>query len=178
MGSVVYAPRIETLSNKVVSSIVNGYLFSIVSTLASRQPLPSSFVAISGFPSGGVDSGLTGGTITYTGGTTGGRPTFVGRNVYFGHPLYNIDLRVAREFRVLEKVRLLTQVEAFNVFNHTNIFNENTTPYTYTASCASMAAGANGCLVPSPTFEQPTVASSSNGLYGARQLQVSAKITF
>jgi hypothetical protein len=177
VGSLIYTPTFK-VSDKIVSSIVNGFAFSVVSTLASRQPLPSSFVSISGFPSGGVDSGLTGGTITYTGGTTGGRPTFIGRNVYFGHPLYNVDLRVGREFAVRERIRLHMQAEAFNLFNHTNIFNENTTPYTYTATCAAMVAGANGCLVPSPTFEAPTAASSSNGLYGARQLQLSAKITF
>jgi hypothetical protein len=183
VGSLVYAPRFEKISNKIASSIVNGYSFSIVSTLAAHQPLPSSFVAISGFPSGGVDSGLTGGALTYTGGTTGDRPTWEGRNVYFGHPLYNIDLRIAREFKIVEKFKLQIQAEAFNLFNHTNIFNENTTPYTFTnvgtgACTTALAAGTNGCLVPSPTFMLPTVASSSNGLYGARQLQISAKLTF
>jgi Carboxypeptidase regulatory-like domain/TonB dependent receptor len=183
VGSLVYEPRFTKISNKIASAIVNGYSFSMVSTLAGRQPLPSSLLAISGFPSGGVDSGLTGGTLTYTGGTTGGRPPWLGRNVYFGHPLYNFDVRLAREFRIVEKVRLAFQLEAFNVFNHTNIFSVNNTPYTFTnvgsgACTTALAAGTNGCLIPSPTFELPTTASSSNGLYGARQLQISAKITF
>jgi hypothetical protein len=186
VGSVVYTPRFNVGGNKVLDNVVNGFAFSTVSTLASHQPLPSSFIAISGFPSGGVDSGLTGGALTYTGGTTGDRPTWLGRNVYNGHPLYNIDLRVSREFSYKEKVHLMIQAEAFNLFNHTNIFNENTTPYTYVAvggssagvTCTAAMGGPNGCLVPSPTFMSPTVASSSNGLYGARQLQISAKLRF
>lgn len=184
VGSLVYVPQMFShLNNKIEKAILNGWNFSSVITLAGRQPLPSSLVAISGFPSGGVDSGLTGGAITYTGTTTGDRPTWLGRNVYFGHPLYNVDLRVMREFVFLEKYHFQVLGEAFNVFNHTNINQVNDTPYSFanvgTGACtAAIAAGSNGCLLPSPTFMLPTVASSPNGLYGARQLQVSAKIIF
>jgi hypothetical protein len=181
VGSVVYTPLMfSKVSNRALHAVLNGYAFSSVMTFASAQPL---FASISGFPSGGADSGLTGGTTTNTGGTTGGRPLFEGRNVYFGHPLYNVDLRVMRQFPIREKLRLQVQVEAFNLFNHTNISAVNTTAFTYAAAgsgacTTSIAAGANGCLVPSPTFMAPTASSSTNGLYGARQLQISAKITF
>ena len=149
-------------------------------TLASGQPL---FATINGFPSGGADSGLTGGTTTNTGGTTGGRPLFEGRNVYRGHPLYNIDLRIMRQFTFLEKYHLQILAEAFNLFNHTNISGVNSTAFNYVAAgsgacTTAIAAGANGCLTPSPTFMAPTSSSSTNGLYGARQLQVSAKLVF
>jgi hypothetical protein len=179
VGSVVYAPTIK-VSNKILHQIVNGFVFSNVTTLASGQPL---FATINGFPSGGADSGLTGGTTTNTGGTTGGRPLFEGRNVYLGHPLYNYDLRIMRQFTLFEKYRLEFLGEAFNLFNHTNISSVNTTAFNYvnagTGACTTaIAAGANGCLVPSPTFMAPTASSSTNGLYGARQLQVSAKFVF
>ena len=131
----------------------------------------------------GADSGLTGGTTTNTGGTTGGRPLFEGRNVYFGHHLYDVDLRVMRQFAYKEKYRLQFIAEAFNLFNHTNISAVNTTAFNYTAAgsgacSAAVANGAAGCLVPSPTFMTPTASSSTNGLYGARQLQLSARISF
>ena len=181
VGSVVYTPLMfNKVSNKVLHSILNGYAFSSVMTFASAQPL---FASINGFPSGGADSGLTGGTTTNTGGTTGGRPLFEGRNVYFGHPLYNVDVRAMREFKIREKLRLQFLAEAFNIFNHTNISAVNTTAFNYdavgTGPCTTaLAAGTNGCLVPSPTFMAPTASSSVNGLYGARQLQFSAKIMF
>jgi hypothetical protein len=179
VGSLVYAPRFK-VDNKVVDQIVNGFVLSNVATLASGQPL---FALINGFPSGGADGGLTGGTVTNSGGTTGGRPAFEGRNVYRGHPLYNDDLRIMRQFTIREKYRLQFLGEAFNLFNHTNISSVNTTAFNYVAAgsgvcTTAIAAGANGCLSPSPTFMAPTASSSTNGLYGARQLQVSAKITF
>ena len=88
-----------------------------------------------------------------------------------------------REFTLHERFNLQLLAEAFNVFNHTNISSVNTTAFSYanagTGACnTAIAAGANGCLVPSPTFMAPTAASSTNGLYGARQLQLSAKFTF
>ena len=185
VGSAVYTPLMfSRVSNKALHAILNGYAFSSVLTFASGQPL---FASINTFPGGGADSGLTGGTTTNTGGTTGGRPLFEGRNVYFGHPLYNVDLRVMRQFTYREKYHLQLMAEAFNLFNHTNISSVNTTAFVYLASGAAATAtapacpaslGGNGCLAPSPTFMAPTASSSTNGLYGARQLQFSGKITF
>jgi len=168
------------LGNHALRSVLNGYALSSVMTFASGQPV---FATINGFPSGGADSGLTGGTTTNTGGTTGGRPLFEGRNVYTGHRLANVDFRIARDFRLTERLHLQMLGEAFNIFNHTNISSVNTTAYNYvsagTGACSTaLAAGANGCLVPSPTFMAPTASSSTNGLYGARQLQLSAKFIF
>jgi len=184
---VVWAPRFEKVSNKVASAVVNGFSFAMVTTAASHQPLSSSGIAINGFPAGGVDYGLTGGTITYTGGSTGGRPTWLGRNIYNGYPFYNTDFRIAREFKVWERVRMQFQADAFNLFNHTNIQGQyggvNVTPYVFTnvgtgLCTGAVSTGTNGCLVPSPTFRSTASTTSLNGLYGARQLQVSAKITF
>jgi hypothetical protein len=180
-GSVVYTPLMfNKLSNKLMRQALSGYAFSSVMTFASGQPL---FATINGFPSGGADSGLTGGTTTNTGGTTGGRPLFEGRNVYLGHPLYNVDLRVMRDFTIRERLHFQVLAEAFNVFNHTNISAVNTTAFNYVAAgsgacSAAVAPGVNGCLSPSPTFNAPTASSSTNGLYGARQMQFSAKLQF
>ncbi len=177
--SLVYAPQMfHKLTNKFARNVLDGYSLATLMTFASAQPL---FATINGFPAGGADSGLTGGTTTNTGGTTGGRPLFEGRNVYRGHPLYNIDLRLSRTFSYRERIRLQLLAEAFNLFNHTNISGVNTTAFNYaaagSASCPA-SLGGNGCLTPSATFMAPTSSSSTNGLYGARQLQVSGKITF
>jgi len=181
VASLVYTPLMfGKMNNKFLHAVLHGYALSSVMTFASPQPL---FATINGFPGGGADSGLTGGTTTNTGGTTGGRPLFEGRNVYFGHRLNNVDFRIMREFRLTEKLHLQMLGEAFNILNHTNISSVNTTAFNYvnagSGACTSaVAAGANGCLVPSPTFMAPTASSSTNGLYGARQLQLSAKFTF
>jgi hypothetical protein len=181
VGSVVYVPQFfKKLSNKPLRYILDGYSISSITTMASGQPV---FATISGFPSGGVDSGVDGAEITNTGGTTGGRPPQLGRNVFTGHSLYNEDLRISRDFAIREKLHFQILAEAFNLFNHTNITSVNGTAFNYSAvgsgSCTTaLAAGTNGCIIPNAAFLAPTASSSTNGLYGARQLQVSAKIIF
>jgi len=181
VGSVVYMPQMfRNLSNKPLRLALHGWALSTIETAASGQPI---FAQISGFPSGGVDYGVTGGEVTNSGGSTGGRPPQFGRNVTIGHPLYNTDFRIMRDFAVRERLHLQVLGEAFNLFNHTNISSVNTTEFNFsavgTSSCpASVAGTSNGCIVPNPSFYAPTSATSVNGLYGARQLQVSAKIIF
>jgi hypothetical protein len=180
-ASLVYTPQVfHNLSNKFAKAVLDGFQFSSTITVASPLPV---FALISGNPSGAPDFGLTGGTVTNTGGGTGGRPPQVGRNAYFGRTqLRNVDFRITRTFPLWhERVRLQFIGEAFNLFNHTNISSVNGTAFTYsnsaTGACTA-ALGVNGCLIPSPTFLAPTSSTSTNGLYGARQLQVSAKIIF
>ena len=186
VASLVYAPQMfKKLSNKAAKNILDGFAFATIITAASGQPgqLYGANL-ISGSPSGGVDGGVTGGEVTNGGINTGGRPPQYGRNVYAGPALYNTDLRIMREFALFEKYHLQFQGEAFNLFNHTNIAKLNGNySFNYTAvgsgACTTnLAAGTNGCLVPNPSFLTPYSTSSDNGLYGARQLQVSAKFVF
>ena len=135
------------------------------------------------YPSGGLDGGFTGGDVSNGGSSTGGRPPQYGRNIFIGPGLKNVDFRAQREFAIREKVRPLFLAEAFNLFNHTNISAVNTTAFTYSgvgsgACTAALATGTNGCIVPSPTFLAPASSTSTNGLYGSRQMQFSAKLTF
>jgi Carboxypeptidase regulatory-like domain/TonB dependent receptor len=181
VASLVYTPQVfKKLTDKPLRLALDGFSFSGVVTESTGQPV---FAQISGFPSGGVDYGVTGGEITNTGGSTGGRPPQVGRNVYIGPPLHNVDFRIMRQFAITEKYRLQVLGEAFNIFNHTNFSAVNGTAFNYAAvgaaTCpASIAGSTNGCIVPNPTFLLPTGSSSANGLYTARQLQVSAKFVF
>ena len=180
-ASLVYQPPVfHKLSNRFAKAVLDGFIYS--GTITVGSPLPV-FALISGNPTGAPDFGLTGGTVTGTGGGTGGRPPQVGRNTYFGRTqLRNFDLRVTREFPLWkERARIQFIGEAFNLFNHTNVSSVNGTAFTYsnsgTGACTA-GLNVNGCLTPSPTFLAPTSSSSTNGLYGARQLQVSAKIVF
>jgi hypothetical protein len=180
VASAVYEPQMfRRLSNKAARLALDGFAFSVIGTVAAGQPI---FAQISGFPSGGVDFGVTGGEVTNTGGSTGGRPPQYGRNVFIGPGLKNVDFRIMREFRMTERARLQLIGEAFNVFNHTNIASVNGTAFNYIAAgasgCGAVVAGVNGCLSPNSAFMAPTSSTSTNGLYGARQLQVSAKLVF
>ncbi len=176
VGSVVYVPPSEKIANRALRTVFGGFHFSTITTIASGQPVTGG---ISGFPSGGVDGGVTGGLVSNTGSATGGRIPQVGRNVFAGPHLRNVDFRIARDFAIRERLKLQLLGEAFNIFNHTNVNTVNTTAFNYsalgTAACpASHTAG--GCLVPNAAFLTPT--STTDNLYGARQLQISGKIIF
>ena len=180
VGSVVYVPQVfSKLASKPARLALNGFAFSLIGTVAAGQPIDAQ---ISGFPSGGVDYGVTGGEVTNSGGSTGGRPPQYGRNVFIGPGLRDVDFRIMREFQVYERAHLQFIGEAFNIFNHTNIASVNTTAFNYiaagSAGCSKAVAAANGCLSPNSAFMAPTSSSSTNGLYGARQLQFSAKLVF
>jgi hypothetical protein len=66
---------------------------------------------------------------------------------------------------------------SFNLFNFTNIAGVNTMAFTYLAAGSGACAGhANACMVPGPSFLAPT--STGSLIWGPRQLQVSARVTF
>ncbi len=181
VGSVVWVPRyFQKLCSKPLRLALDGFAYSAIATEATGQPVTGM---ISGYPSNGVDGGLTGGEVSNAASNTGGRIPQVGRNTFTGPGLHNVDLRISREFVFHERYHLQFRGEAFNVFNQTNIASVNTTAYNYvkvgaTGCPASIAAATNGCLTPSPTFLAPTSSTSTNGLYGSRQLQLSAKFVF
>jgi len=181
-SSLVWAPQMaHSLSNRAAKAILDGWMFS--GTITVGSPLPV-FNNVNGFPSGGADYGLTGGTVTNTGGSTGGRPPQVSRNFYFGATqIRNVDFRITRDFPIWkERVKMQIIGEAFNLFNHTIVSSVNSTSFSFVNAgsgvCTAATGGTNGCLTPSATFLAPTSTSSTNGLYGARQLQFSAKFVF
>jgi len=131
---------------------------------------------------------------------TTGRPPQIGRNS-IKMPGYNdLDIRVARDFPIHEDIKLQFTADAFNLLNHTIITGVNGTysqyatvaaPTTQTPSPAcnlntqtpgTSAAPLQGCIAPySGTGLSAFGATSSTNssiLYGARQLQVSAKLVF
>jgi hypothetical protein len=97
--------------------------------------------------------------------------------------IYNVDTRVARDFRIRERLRLSLVGEAFNLFNHPIITvvgpvgSVGANAFNFTNAGSGVCAGhTNACVVPNPAFPTPTTTSSA--IYGPRQLQISGRITF
>ncbi len=173
VGSAVWMPRLNGLSTPA-RLLVNGWNLSTIVTVGSGQPVTAY---LSGFAPGGPDGGLTGGTVSNSGGATSGRAPWITRNAYNLPYIHNMDFRLGREFGVTERLKLQFIGEAFNLFNTTNITAENTTAYNYTKAGAAGCVGhTNACLVPNAAFLRPTAASTF--VYTSRQLQLSARLTF
>jgi len=175
VGNLIWIPQFtRKIANKPVRLIVDGFSFSTIVTVAAGQPV-TGVIGTSGF--GGVAGGPTGATVNNSGSAFGGRLPNIPRNADLGPGVGNVDLRISRDFKINERFKLSLAGEAFNLFNFTNFFSVNTTSYNLTAAGSGVCAGhTNGCLVPVASYLTPT--ASNNGLYGARQLQISGRITF
>jgi len=175
VGSVVYIPQFtKKISNPGLRYLLHGYALSTIVTVGTGQPVTGT---ISGNPAGAIAGGPTGGAVNNSGTATGGRSPGLPRNFYTGPGASNVDVRVSREFVFREKLKLSLLGEAFNIFNHTNVFLVNTQQYTYTGAGTGLCAGhTNGCLVPVASFLSPS--ATNNTLFGARQLQISGRLSF
>jgi len=188
-GSVVYAPPFfHNLSNHTARYIADGWSFSGITTDASGFPV-TPFMSANA--NGGIDGGLTGGTMSSSSGLgSPGRAPFVGRNSVKGPGYNNLDFRIARTFPIREKINFQVMGEAFNLLNHANILSVSTTGYFYikpgtTADgvvCPAASGTFNGCIAPevAPYTSTPvgTPTGTSGILASERQLQFSAKLFF
>jgi hypothetical protein len=110
----------------------------------------------------------------------------LGRNLFRGFPLFQVDLAVQRNFRITERISIKAHVEAFNLFNHPSFSPESGEMGTLDSS---------GRLIPQSGFglSQATLAQGLAGgrlgafgsgfspLYqigGARSLQLALKVGF
>jgi hypothetical protein len=175
VGNVIWIPQFtKKVTNRTLRYVVDGFAFSTITTIATGQPVTGT---ISGNPAGAIAGGPTGGAVNNSGTATGGRSPGLPRNLYTGPGMGDVDFRISRNFTITERLKLSLLGEAFNVFNHTNVFAVNTQQYTYTAAGSGACSGhSNGCLVPVSSFLTPS--ATNNNLYGARQLQISGRITF
>jgi hypothetical protein len=175
VANALYEPQFTRNLPKPARLILDGFNFSTIVTIGSGFPV-TPFLNMSSV-TGAPDGGPTGAVVNNSGTGNGGRAPWLVRNLDPGPGLATVDFRIGREFKLYEKVRFSILGEAFNLFNFTNIFTVNTTAFNYSAAGSGACAGhANGCLVANPTFLAPT--ATSNSLYGARQLQISAKLYF
>jgi hypothetical protein len=195
VGSFVYQPRVFH-DNKWVKYSLDGFLFSGTETASAGQPIVASMsgTVYNGGPgSFGADGNIYGGAMSSSSGlATTGRPPQIGRNSIVGPGFNNFDFRISRDVPLRESVRLQLNAEAFNLLNHRIITGVNSiysaynaaTPTSATcnsASAAPVGSALQGCISPysgTGTAAFGVANSTSNTLYGPRQLQFSAKLVF
>jgi hypothetical protein len=172
VANAVWMPSFKSLCNPAARMILDGWALSTIVTMSTGQPVTPY---ISGYPSGAPDGGVTGG-VSYAG-ATNGRAGWLPRNGFTAPGYHNVDFRLGRQFAFSERMKLSLIGEAFNLFNHTNVSGVNTTAFYYAAAGSGLCAGhTNACFYPNASFMAPT--STSNLIWGPRQLQVSARINF
>ena len=173
VANAVWMPTLGDSLGKVGRTVVNGWAFSTIVTLTTGQPVTPY---ITGAPQP-LDGGVTGG-VAYAG-ATNGRAGWLQRNSSTAPGFHNFDFRVGRQFAFGERVKLSLTGEAFNLFNHTNVSGVSTTAFSYVAAGSGACGGhANACFVPYTSTPYLSATSTSNLLWGPRQLQVSGRLTF
>jgi hypothetical protein len=176
VANAVWMPNLGNLPNQAAKYILNGWALSTIVTLASGHPQQAN---ITGTPSP-LDGGLTAGDANNAS-VTAGRAGWLSRNPFYGPGFHDVDFRLARQFAIGERLKLDLLGEVFNLFNTTNVASVNTTAFTYIAPGAtsgsfSCVGHTNACMAPSSSYLAPTATSSL--LWGPRQIQVSARLTF
>jgi hypothetical protein len=105
----------------------------------------------------------------------------LGRNVFRGFPLFQMDLAVERKFRTTERISIKVRAEAFNLFNHPSFAPESGEMGTIDSSGRFFPQ--NGFGLSQATLGQGlgALGTGFSPLYqigGARSLQLALKIGF
>jgi len=134
---------------------------------------------------GGVGGGMTGAGIGSTGTPSGSRDAFLTPGSFVLPNLYNLDLRLSKEFAIKEKYHIELRVEAFNVFNTSLVQGVNSTAVKYIAPGkafgvvpGSCPAGNTTCMAPLATFGVATNTGGPAQPLGARQMQAGIRFDF
>ena len=183
------------LSNRYAKYAINGWQLSGTLTAQDGEPVTGTISgAITALTSGSLGNNLTSdagvSNAAFTSGPSARVPDFIaGRNAFKGPGVHNIDMRLSREFPILkERYHFELAAEAFNIANHRNILSVNTNLVAYTApstasapnSCPAVSTGNVGCFtaLPSSSAQFMSPSSTSNIIYGARQLQLLGRFIF
>lgn len=187
------------LGNRFAEYATNGWLLGGTYTAQSGEPVTAtvsgSYTSISGGALGtpGIaittDAGPS--NASFTSGPGARVPDFIARrNAFKGPGVHNLDARLSRTFPIKDRYSFEFAAEAFNLANHRNILAVNTALVAYTAATAgttgtcgfgsAAAGGCNGTLGPlsSSTAAFMTPSSTSNIIYGPRQLQLLGRFIF
>jgi hypothetical protein len=195
VGTVVGKSQF-TIPNKYAAYAVNGWQLSGTLTAQDGEPITATVSGSLSYLTSGKLGNLTSdagvSNALFTSGPGGRVPDFIARrNAFTGPGVHNVDARLSRDFPVFERYHVELAAEAFNVLNHRNILSVNTALVAYTApgsgSCpaaatpdSASATGNVGCFGPlsasTAGFSTPT--STSNVIYGSRQLQLLARVIF
>ncbi len=198
-ASFFYQPQFA-FENKFVKNLIDGFQFSGDDIATGGEPiyLSLSGTIYSGSTSStsyGDDGGIYGGAMSSgSGSPTTGRPPQIGRNSIKMPGFNNADFRVTRIIPIHENITMQLIGEAFNLANHTVISGVNSTYSSYQASgtsgngliCANSGAAPTGSTLQGCIYPYTGTGLSAFGatsgtnsyLYGARQLQFSAKLFF
>jgi hypothetical protein len=201
--SFVYQPKLFE-GNKIVKHAIDDFIFSGTEIASGGQPI---FLGMGGSTiysgtgtSYGADGGIYGGAMSSgSGAATQGRPPQIGRNSIYGPGFNDVDFRISRKIPIYNTIYMQISADAFNLLNHTIVSSVNTTYSQY----APLTAPTTG--TPHPTCSSATYSSAPTGsqvqgcispysgtglsafgattgtnslLYGARQMQFSAKLFF
>ena len=92
--------------------------------------------------------------------------------------LYDVDLRLSKQFAITDRYNIELRGEAFNVFNSTLVQQVSQSAYKYVSpgSSGCPATHASTCMVPVTSFGQ--YQTTSGNLFGARQLQAGIRFRF
>jgi len=173
-ANVVWMPSAKGIANRSARLILDGWAFSTIVSYATGQPVTPY---LSSYAPGGVDGGVSG-AVDYAG-PTNGRAGWLDRNAFRIPNASNVDFRIGRQFTFTERLKLSLIGEAFNLFNHTNVSGVNISAFTYVAAGSGVCAGhTNACFTPYTSTPFLATTSTSNLMWGARQLQISGRITF
>jgi Carboxypeptidase regulatory-like domain/TonB dependent receptor len=171
--NAVWMPSAKNVASRPARLILDGWALSTIVTMSTGQPVTPY---ITGAPSP-LDGGVTGG-VAYAA-PTQGRAGWLPRNSSTAPGFHNVDFRLGRQFAITERLKLALIGEAFNLFNHTNVSGVSTTAFSYLAAGSGACAGhTNACFTPYTSTPYLAPTSTSNLLWGPRQLQVSGRITF
>ena len=180
VGSVVATSKLP-IANHYAAYAANGWQLSGTFTAQTGFPVTGFVNGTISSALGGGDGGVTGAVLT-SGTGTRVPDEIARRNGFTGPGVHNLDARVSRSFPVHEGMAIEVAAEAFNVVNHRNILSVNNSYVNYTAASTSASptscsfAGSSGCFALNPSFGTPT--STSNILYGPRQIQLLGKFVF
>ncbi|HXN74763.1 MAG TPA: TonB-dependent receptor [Candidatus Acidoferrales bacterium] len=109
-----------------IHSILRNFTMSNIVTLQTGRP----FTMFVGFDANGDTNPVT------------DRVGNLGRNTYYGDPLYSWDVRISRYFQIRERLRLDLMVDAFNLLNRPNV-DEVTSVYGAAVICGGTATPRN-----------------------------------
>ena len=182
------------IGNRFAAYAVNGWQLSGTYTAQSGEPVTATVSGSISYLTTGVlgtpgralttDAGVS--NAAFTSGPSARVPNFVaGRNSFKGPGVHNLDARVSREFPLFkDRYHFELAAEAFNLANHRNILSVNTAIVAYLApgsgGCPAATTGNVGCLgrLSASTAPFMTPATTSNVIYGARQLQLLGRFIF
>ena len=121
---------------------------------------------------------MGGAGITSPGANLAGRIAWVAPGGFKLPSLYDVDLRLSKQFAITERYNIELRGEAFNVFNSTLVQQVSQSAYKYVSpgSSGCPATHASTCMVPVTSFGQ--YQTTSGNLFGARQLQAGIRFRF